>query len=121
VIHGHAQAQMLTQQKELIANLKTGLSSIEIKESGAKIEQAIIVLVDDVEVYLLGAIDEQKEKERLLKEKANLEKVIGLQEAKLNNSEFTSRAPEKIVALEREKLKNYQGELQKITKIVKSL
>ncbi len=114
VIYGHRATVLINSQKEIISGLKTGLSRIEVKESGDKIVRAIMIPVGEIEIYLLGAVDENKEKERLLKEKANLEKLIVLQEQKLNNPEFVSRAPEKIVVAEKEKLANYQQELKKI-------
>jgi len=80
-----------------------------------------MIPVGEIEIYLLGAIDETKEKERLIKESANLEKLISLQTQKLSNPEFVSRAPEKIVSAEKEKLTNYQQELTKIVNIINSL
>lgn len=51
----------------------------------------------------MGAIDADKEKARLLKEKENLEKLIISLAARLENQEFISRAPV-IVQVEQEKL-----------------
>ncbi len=121
VIYAHKFVDLIKDQKELIKNLKTGLSSLEVKESGELLDKAIMIPVGEIEVYLLGAIDEAKEKERLIKERNNLEKLISLQEQKLNNPEFVSRAPEKIVSAEKEKLTNYKQELTKIVNIINSL
>ncbi len=121
VIYGHKWATLIEEQKEIIRGLKTGISDLEIKVSGEKVEAAVVVAVGEIEIYLIGAIDQEKEKERLLKEKANLEKLIELQTQKLNNQEFVSRAPEKIVVAEKDKLSNYQQELEKISKIINSL
>ncbi len=121
VIYGHEDAAMLEEQKDLIVNLKTGLQSLKISESGQKIDQAITAVVGQTEIYLLGGVDAEKEKERLLKERANLEKMIGLQETKLGNADFISRAPVNIVAAEKDKLIVYKAELEKIIKIIKDL
>ena len=121
VIYGHKLTKVLNDQAEIIKNLRTGIESLEIKESGEDVEKAIIVPVGEITIYLIGLIDEVKEKERLLKEQANLEKLIDRQIQKLNNSDFVSRAPEKIVTAEKEKLNNYQQELAKITNIITSL
>jgi len=121
IIYGHRFTKLLLSQKNIIQNLKTGLSSIEIKEQGEKIAGAIMIPLGDIEIYLLGAVDNEKEKTRLLKEQENLEKLITLQEQKLSNQEFVSRAPDKIVAGEKEKLVNYQQELVKIKNIISSL
>jgi len=121
VIYGHDSLDLLLSQKENIKNLKTGLSEIEIIKEGKKIEKAIVVVVAKIEIYLIGEIDEAKEKERLEKEAANLEKLIGLQEQKLQNQDFVGRAPEQIVNAEKDKLANYITELIKIKDSLKSL
>jgi valyl-tRNA synthetase len=94
---------------------------LEVKAAGEKISGAILAISGQVEVYLLGAIDKDKENARLLKEKANLEKLLELQIKKLANEEFVSRAPEKIVALEKEKIITYQQDLEKVTRALTQL
>ncbi len=121
IIYAGAWVKLLNEQIGLICGLKTGLSGIKILESGEKVEGAISAIVGEIEIYLLGAIDKDKEKERLEKEEANLNKLIALQLQKLSNKEFIDRAPEKIVVAEKEKLENYQNELEKIKNIIKSL
>ena len=121
IIYGHRVTKLLTSQQEIIKNLRTRLASITIQEKDNKPEKAIMIPVGEIEIYLLGAIDDNKEKTRLLKEQKNLEKLIVLQEQKLNNQEFISRAPEKIVAVEKDKLANYQQEVIKIKNIILGL
>ena len=62
-------------------------------------------MVGDIEIYLIGAIDKEKEQERIKKEIANLEKVITNTEKKLSNKQFVEKAPEQVVKNEQEKLK----------------
>ena len=121
VIYGHEDSGLLKEQAEIIINLKTGLKSLEIKDSGVKIDKAIATVVGGWEVYLLGGANEKKEKERLAKEKENLEKIIGLQSAKLGNADFVDHAPEEIVAAAKSKLAAYRAELEKIVKIIQDL
>jgi len=121
VIYGHDDFKLFKEQAGLIINLKTGLKSLEIKEAGAKIAKAIAAVGGGAEIYLLGGVDGEKEHQRLLKEKTNLEKMIGLQTAKLSNAEFVGRAPKPIVAAEKDKLGSYQTELERIIKIIQSL
>jgi len=121
VIYGQDATATIKEQQALILNLKTGLSKLEVKPSGEKIDQAIMIPVGEVAIYLLGAVDEQKEKERLIKEQKQLEKLINIQKQKLQNKNFVNLAPEKIVLAEKEKLNNYQTELIKIESIIKSL
>lgn len=121
VIFAHEFKNLIENQKHLILGLKTGIESLEIKEKGSPIENSLIIVVAKIEIYLLEAIDENKKKEALIKEKENLEKLILIQEQKLDNQEFVSRAPEKIVEAEKEKFKNYKIELEKINKNIESL
>jgi valyl-tRNA synthetase len=121
VIYGHQRTELVASQKDLIAGLKTGLSVVTVKESGTEIPQAIVVTVGGIEIYLLGAIDGEKEKKRLLKERSNLEKMIAAQTVKLSNSDFVARAPEQIIAAEKKKLADYRDGLEKIVKLTDSL
>jgi len=121
IIYGHKNTALIDSQKEVIKTLKTGLSSLVVKDSGEVIDKAIMVPLGEVTIYLIGGVDEAKEKERLIKEQANLEKLIGMQEQKLGNADFVSRAPGNIVAAEKEKLSNYKQELNKIITIINSL
>jgi len=60
-----------------------------------------------MEVYLLlkDLIDGEKEKERIAKEKIQMEKEISRLEGKLSNQGFLAKAPEAVVAKEKEKKK----------------
>lgn len=116
IIFGHEFKSLIEEQKPLILGLKTGIESLEIQESGSPLENSLLTVVSTIEIYFLDAIDENKNKLALVKEKENLEKLISLQRQKLDNQEFVSRAPEKIVKAEQEKLANYQIELEKINK-----
>lgn len=121
IIYAGEATALIASQIEVIKSLKTGIANLEVKERGDKIDSAIMLPLGQIEIYLLGAIDAEKEKARLAKEKANLEKLILLQAQKLNNSEFVSRAPEKIVIAEKDKLSSYEQELVKIVNIISSL
>ena len=81
-----------------------------------KPEKAASAVVDGVEVYLPLAdiLDPEKEKLRLESEKNNLDKFVGNLEKKLNNKQFIANAPEKVVELEKQKLKTAQENLSKI-------
>ncbi len=116
VIYAGKQKDLIESQAELIKNLRTQISDLDVKSKGSKIKDAIYITVGEIEIYLIGAVDEGKEKERIKKEIENLEKVIKSAKMKLGNKEFASKAPEKVVNMEKEKLEKAEGELKKLTK-----
>lgn len=114
-------SELIAANKGIIAGLKTGIIELtvqlSIKVNDIKVADSIFIPLEKNEIYLLGAKDEAKDKERLAKEKVNLEKVIAALESKLNNAEFTAKAPAQIVEAEQAKLANYRLELQKISNL----
>lgn len=114
VIYAGMYKKLVESQEELIKNLKTGISELRTLKNGSKIKDAVYITVGDIEIYLLGAIDEEKEKERIKKEIENLEKIIKITENKLSNKEFVERAPEKVVSMEKERLASAESELKKL-------
>jgi valyl-tRNA synthetase len=111
----------LQSQEHLIKNLRTGIDKLEIKEKGAKIKNAVYLIVDDVEIYLTGIIDEKKEKKNLEKEIDNLKKYLSQIKSKLKNKGFIANAPAVIVEKEREKYKESENKLKKLKKKIESL
>ena len=79
-----------------------------------KPENATVTVVNGLEVYLLlkDLIDADKEKERIAKEQATVLKEIARLEDKLNNQGFLAKAPEAVVAKEKEKLEEYKQKQQ---------
>ena len=73
---------------------------------------AAITAVGKVYLPLGELIDLDKELARLQKELSNLENEVKRAEGKLKNERFTAKAPERVVAEEREKLEKYRGMLQ---------
>jgi valyl-tRNA synthetase len=108
---------LLKEQKHLIQSLKTGISEIEFISTDTKLDKNNIILISvgSIEIHLLGAIDEEKEKMRRNKEIKNLNKVISIIENKLANNDFATKAPAELIQKEQEKLKNYKQELEKLT------
>ena len=91
------------------------LASASSTEVGADlhIENALAVITDDAKIYIpLGElIDFEAERARLNKERDAVLKDIAFVEAKLNNEGFVSKAPEKVVAAQRDQLKRHQEKL----------
>lgn len=112
-----SQADLLTRENKILAGLKTGLSEVSLVEKPPQ-ESAIKIVLGDTSIYLLGAVDPIKEKNRLNKERDSLLKFINNLSARLNNADFISKAPAHIVDAEKEKLKRYSLELKKIEDIL---
>ena len=89
----------------------------------SKPENAMTAVVAGVEIYLplAGLIDVDKEIIRLNKELANLDKEVARLEKKLNNPGFVAKAPEDIVAKEKEKLQGYEEQRQVVRERIEYL
>jgi len=88
------------------------VTNVEIVSDYAD-EGAVTLITDGAKLYIPVAdmVDFAEERERLTKEKAKLEGEVTRLEKKLSNAEFVSKAPEKVVAVEREKLEKYKTQL----------
>ena len=90
---------------------------VTILPAGAeKPENAMAGVVSGVEIYLplKGLIDVEKETARLKKEEEKLQKEIKRLTGKLSNEGFLAKAPEQVVAAEREKLAGYEEKLKAV-------
>ncbi len=104
--------EVIKSNAHLIQGLRTGIESLQIRERGEKPKNAILATVGGVEIYLLGAIDPQKEKTRLEKEIQKLEQLIKASQTRLNNSNFIQKAPSAVVEREKANLAQRQAEMQ---------
>ena len=86
-------------------------------------ENMVCVVTNDAKLYipLEELIDFEKELARIEKEKANCIKQIAMFEGKLSNEAFVSRAPEKVVAEQREKLEKNRALLAQLEESEKRL
>ncbi len=95
---------------ELMTNL-AGLSSLEISPDAERTSDAAVSVVGDLEVYIPGAIDLDKERAKLTKQRDQLRGRITGAEKKLGNEGFVAKAPPEVVERERERLGEMQAEL----------
>lgn len=125
VIYAAKHKKLIQSQEYLIKNLKTGIKELEIKENppagGEKIKNAIYTTVSGFDIYLIGAIDFEKEKERITSEIEQVKKYISQIGKKLSNKEFVNNAPEAIVNKEKNKLESQKEKLEKLEVSLKNL
>ena len=96
--------------------------SIQADKNGID-KNAVGVVVEKAEIYLPleELVDMKAEKERLEKEKKRLEGEIRRVEGKLGNPGFVSKAPEKVIAEEREKGEKYRAMLEKVAESLSAM
>ncbi len=89
----------------------------------ADIDGMVNVVTEDVKIFmpLAELVDLEKERARIEKELAKARQDIENQEKKLANESFTSRAPERVVNLEREKLAKAQALAANLEESLKNL
>ena len=82
----------------------------------ANLESLVSVVTKGAQVYMpMGElVDFEKERARLQKEKAKVQKDIDFVMKKLNNPGFVQKAPEAVIAQEREKAERYQELMAKL-------
>ena len=99
-----------------------GASEISFEKSYNP-EECVSIVTDSASVFipLFELLDVEKEKERLAGEKKKVLAEIERIEKKLSNEQFVSKAPEKVVSAEREKLVGYQKTLTNIEETMATL
>ncbi|MCD7741886.1 MAG: valine--tRNA ligase [Ruminococcus sp.] len=97
-------------------------SEVEISSS---VEQGdtVTVVTDCARIFipLSDIVDTQKEKARLDKEKKKAQKDIDFLSSKLSNEGFLAKAPEQLIAAQREKLAKAQEKMAKIEESIAAL
>ncbi len=107
---------------QLIKENEAHFSSLARVENIYKLDQnfdktdAGTVVIKNIEFFIPMAdlIDKEKEKLRLDKEIQRLEGLQKATKGKLNNKNFVEKAPEKIVQVEKDKLRDIQNNLEKV-------
>ena len=115
-------------EKLIIDNLSVieKLSRLQKLSVVGKLENrtgTIVFLAAGMEVAVdqSGLVDSAKERARIELEISNLEKYRLSLQNKLENNDFISRAPEKVVEVEKNKLKDAEDKLEKLKSQLKSL
>ena len=92
-------------------------------EKGDREEQAKVLVLRDVEVILplAGMVDIEAEKKRLQKEIEGVQSQVSRTENKLQNEQFTSKAPAQVVERERTNLSENQDKLKRLRQQLEEL
>ncbi len=92
------------------------LGSVTVLEAGEKGPASATALVGEMEVMIpmAGLIDKAAELVRIAKAVDKIEKDMARTQGKLNNQGFVAKAPEAVIAKERDKLADMQMQLSKL-------
>ncbi|AZI14452.1 valine--tRNA ligase [Avibacterium paragallinarum] len=92
------------------------LERVEVLEAGSEAPFSVTKLVGGTELLIpmVGFIDKATELARLTKELEKLNGEIARIENKLSNEAFVAKAPEQVIAKEREKMQGYQEAITKV-------
>ncbi|HTB22875.1 MAG TPA: valine--tRNA ligase [bacterium] len=113
---------LLASQSGLMQSLAR-MQAEELAEGAAPPKGAMAQLAGTVQVFLPleGLLDLGLERQRLEKERGRLQGLLAAQKAKLGNESFVSKAPAAVVAVERAKVVEFEGALEKLEKSLKEL
>lgn len=104
-------SNVINEQKHLISALAY-LDEMTAGTDCAKPDDAAITMAEGFEVYVLGVIDADAERQRLLKQKDKLLSGVKGIEAKLGNENFVTRAKPDVVEHERDRLSQLKEQLE---------
>ena len=105
------------ERQQIAASLKAlaRLADVTFEKSlGEEAKRSPVQIVGDLKLMLVIEIDIEAERVRLSKEVARLEAEISKAKAKLENESFVARAPQAVVAQEKERLTGFEGALAKV-------
>ena len=108
-----AEIQLLLEAGRGIVEPLSG-SVLTIAVDAPKPADAAVAIVPDVRIFVAGVIDPEVEMQRLAKRRAELERFIAGNRAKLANEAFVSKAPAKVVEGLKAQLAEQESELAAI-------
>ena len=108
-------ADVLQKSTQLIMQLAC-VKDFEPAVAATKPRNAATAIVGDLRIYVHDMIDPEAERQRLEKQKQQVETAKKAVEAKLSNKDFVSKAKPEVVAQAREKLAQLQEQVETIRK-----
>ncbi|STY61725.1 valine--tRNA ligase [Mannheimia haemolytica] len=101
---------------EVLLKSMAKLDSVKVLENGENAPLSVAKLVANGEILIpmAGFINKEAELARLTKEMDKLKSEVARIEGKLSNEAFVAKAPEQVIAKEREKMQEYLSGLEKL-------
>lgn len=112
----NAEHESLLMTSEALLEKLASVSGVKTIEKDAVGDGFISAVIEDAEIFLSleDLVDKEKEIARLQNEKKKIEKELARLNGKLANEGFLKKAPEQVVAVEREKLAGYTEMMAKV-------
>ena len=112
--------ETLERHRHLIID-QARLASLEMGEDVVTPNNAAAQVNGELEIFLGDVLDPAKERERLTKQIAKLDKQLVVSQKKLENPKFVDNAPKEIVDLERQRITEQQSQLAVLQKNLEAL
>ena len=110
----------LRRMKAHIVNL-CNLAALEIAPTVERPKFSAMQALGDIEIYVVGVLDPDKERERLTNQQNKLVKELAPIQKKLANQDFLKRAPAHVIEKERQRVQDMQTQLDAIAENLKLL
>jgi valyl-tRNA synthetase len=95
-------------QAAYVIHKLAGIGELAIDDRAVRPPDSCSVVAGTVQVFVLDCVDDARERERLGREIAEVERLIASKETKLSNENFVRRAPAEVVQQERDRLADLQ-------------
>ena len=115
--------EIFVQKQTALLQAMAKLDNVSVLKEGEQAPLAVAKLVGNTEILvpMAGFINKEAELARLTKEIEKYQNEVKRIESKLSNEAFVSKAPEAVIAKEREKQAEYQSGLEKICEQYKAI
>ena len=118
-----ANEQKILEKQTALLQAMAKLDNVSMLKEGEQAPLAVAKLVGNTEILvpMAGFINKEAELARLTKEIEKYQNEVKRIESKLSNEAFVAKAPEAVIAKEREKQAEYQSGLEKIREQYKAI
>lgn len=115
-----ASAAILRENADLVQTL-AGIQHFTVGTDIDKAADAAAAIVEDIQLYVHGVVDREAERQRLTKQKQQLENGVGPLRAKLSNDNFVTRAKPEVIEQARQRLAELTEQLAAVESHLKQL